>query len=101
MSDLLPRLDEFDECLGKHPAVQLLKVLQCTLVIGHNLFGISNAKWNHVGRPAREILAISVLFSQAVVDGRSKRIAFATFDLTRGCVGCLYIFVLVYIGLGV
>ena len=77
MSDLLPRLNKFDGFLGNHKAVQLLRVLQRTLRIGHNPLGVSNAKSFYFGRPAREVLAISILLSQVVVDGKGRRIAFA------------------------
>lgn len=48
VADLLAGLDELDECLGDHAAVELLEVLQSTLVVVHDLLGVSNAERYHL-----------------------------------------------------
>ena len=48
VADLLARLNELDECLGDHAAVELLEVLQSTLVVVHDLLGVSHAERDHL-----------------------------------------------------
>lgn len=46
--NLLARLNEFNECLGHHAAVELLEVLQRTLIVTHDLLGVPDAEGNHL-----------------------------------------------------
>lgn len=51
VSHLLARLNELDKRLGDHAAVELLEVLEGTLVVTHHLLGISNAERHHLVGP--------------------------------------------------
>lgn len=48
VSNLLAGLNELDKGLGDHAAVQLLEVLQSTLIVIGNLLGVSHTERDHV-----------------------------------------------------
>lgn len=71
VSNLLARLDELDEGLGNHAAVELLEVLEGALVVAHDLLGVSNAQRHHLVRAGgREVLAIRALIGETVIRGQ-------------------------------
>lgn len=82
MSHLLARLDELDKGLGDHAAVELLEVLERTLVVVHDLLGVSNTKRHHIIRSTRgEIVTVRALVDQAIIsDGSSGGVPSAASD---------------------
>lgn len=48
VSNLLTRLNELNECLGNHAAVQLLEVLEGTLIVVLYLDRVSDAEGDHL-----------------------------------------------------
>jgi hypothetical protein len=83
---LLARFNELDKRLGDHTAVELLEMLQSTLVIAHDLLNISHANGNHVrGCIRREVIAIRDIIITGINGGSARRISTTATNSARGC----------------
>lgn len=86
VSDLFAGLDELDEGLGDHAAVELLEVLQSTFVVAQNLSGISDTQGNHfVGAIRGAVITVRPGLCQTIFRGWSIAAAANT---TRRSIQC-------------
>jgi hypothetical protein len=85
VSNLLAGLDELDKGLGDHAAVELLEVLESTLIIASNLLGFSNTQGDHVvGCILGVVIIIRDLIDQAVIKDRGCGAVAAADTARRG-----------------
>lgn len=68
MSHLLAWLDEFDKRLCDHAAVDLLEVLQSTLVVFGDLLRLPNAKRHHIITTQRKAITMGVTRQATISD---------------------------------
>lgn len=86
VSDLLAGLNELDECLGDHTAVELLEVFQGTLIVAHDFLDISHSDGNHIrGCVRRVVVTIRAIIVTRTGDGGARRISAAAANSARGC----------------
>jgi hypothetical protein len=95
VADLLARFDKLDECLGNHAAVKLLEMLESTLIVRHDLLGVSNSKRDHLSRTVGEVFGVGSLLRETILGDR-RSIALAASHPTGRGVYCLCCCVSIY-----